>query len=126
MILALSGRRIDPPGGYPARFPLMNGELVRERIRNLLEKHAVTAIVCSAACGADLLAHREAGSLGIRRKVVLPYDRSSLRKHPSLTGLATGVSTTARSIRWPRTKISSHWLQVPMMKPPMPQRTRPS
>ena len=47
MILALSGRRIDPPGAYPARFPLMNGELVRERIRNLLKKHAVTAIVCS-------------------------------------------------------------------------------
>ena len=80
MILALSGRRIDPPGRYPARFPLMNGELVGERIRHLLERHAVTAIVCSAACGADLLALREAGSLGIKRKVVLPYDRELFKK----------------------------------------------
>jgi hypothetical protein len=58
----------------------MNGELVGERIRSLLEKHAVTAIVCSAACGADLLALREAASLGIRRKVVLPYDRELFKK----------------------------------------------
>jgi hypothetical protein len=37
-------------------------------------------LVCSAACGADLIALSEAGALGIRRKVVLPFDRKRFRE----------------------------------------------
>ena len=37
------------------------------------------AVVSSAACGADLLALREAGALGLARHVVLPFDRTAFR-----------------------------------------------
>ena len=80
MIIALSGRRIDPEGARPPRFPLGNVELVQERVRKLLQKEAVTAVVSSAACGADLLTLREARALGIRRRVVLPFDRRRFRE----------------------------------------------
>src|SRR6266851_3809431 len=80
MIIALSGRRIDPEGVRPPRFPLSNTELVQERIRKLLQKEAVTAVVSSAACGADLLTLREANALGIRCRVVLPFDRKRFRE----------------------------------------------
>jgi hypothetical protein len=36
-------------------------------------------LVCSAACGADLLALEEAGSLGLERHVVLPFDVARFR-----------------------------------------------
>jgi hypothetical protein len=80
MIVAMSGRRIDPDGARPPRFPLRNAELVRERIRNLLRKESVTAVVSSAACGGDLLLLREAGALGLRRRIVLPFDRKRFRQ----------------------------------------------
>jgi hypothetical protein len=75
VIIALSGRRIDPEGTRPPRFPLSNTDLVRKRIRKLLETEGATAVVSSAACGADLLALQEATALSIRRRVVLPFDR---------------------------------------------------
>ncbi len=37
-------------------------------------------LVCSAACGADLLALDVAGDLGIEREVVLPFDSASFRE----------------------------------------------
>jgi len=37
-------------------------------------------MVCSAACGADLVALEEAGKLGIRRRVVLPFAKERFRK----------------------------------------------
>jgi hypothetical protein len=58
MILALSGRRIDA----------------------LMVGRGVTWLVSSAACGADLIALSEAGKLGIRRKVVLPFDPAKFRE----------------------------------------------
>jgi hypothetical protein len=36
--------------------------------------------VCSAACGADLVALEEAGKLGIRRRVVLPFAKERFRQ----------------------------------------------
>lgn len=80
MIIALSGRRIDQGGTRPARFPLGNVEFVRERLRDLLQKQGVTAVVSSAACGADLLILREARAIGIRCRVVLPFDRGRFRE----------------------------------------------
>jgi hypothetical protein len=75
MIIALAGRRIDASGAETARFPSENIELVRRRLRELFEKKEVKALVSSAACGADLLALEEAGTLGVRRRVVLPFNR---------------------------------------------------
>jgi len=38
-------------------------------------QRGATAIVSSAACGADLIGLSEAGKLGLRRRVVLPFSR---------------------------------------------------
>jgi hypothetical protein len=80
MIVALAGRRIDAPGASSPRFPLANAETVRRRLRSLLESRGAAALVSSAACGADLLAQSEAGKLGLRRRVILPFDRERFLK----------------------------------------------
>ena len=79
MIIALAGRRIDAPGAEIKRFPVDNIELVRRRLRELFEKSEPKALISSAACGADLIALQEAGALGIRRRVILPFDRRRFR-----------------------------------------------
>jgi hypothetical protein len=80
MVIALAGRRIDAPDAATPRFPVENAEVASRRIRELLETQGATALVSSAACGADLLALVEAGALGIRRRVVLPFDRERFRE----------------------------------------------
>jgi hypothetical protein len=79
MITALAGRRIDAPGSQPERFPLRNVASVRARIRTVLASNGST-LVCSASCGADLIALDEAGNLRIRRRVVLPFARERFRE----------------------------------------------
>jgi hypothetical protein len=79
MIFALVGRRIDPPDAEPVRFPLRNVGLVRNRLLGFFESRPAGTLVCSAACGADLLALEAAGELGWRRCVVLPFDRVRFR-----------------------------------------------
>lgn len=79
MIVALAGRRISAPDAKVSRFPLTRVELVRGRLHNLFSENAVTALVCSGACGADLLALSVAGEFGIRRRVVLPFAREIFR-----------------------------------------------
>jgi hypothetical protein len=90
MIFALAGRRIDPPNAVSGRFPLSNVDLVRNRLRDLFERHPGGTVVCSAACGADLLALGTAGVLGWRRRVILPFDRNRFR----------GTSVTDRPGDW--------------------------
>jgi hypothetical protein len=80
MIVALAGRRIDAVNAKERRFPLKNVELVRKRVRELLKTEGATAVVCSAACGADLIALSEAISLGLGRRAVLPFPREHFRQ----------------------------------------------
>jgi hypothetical protein len=80
MIIALAGRRIDAADSEPPRFPLQNIEIVGERVMAMLRAQQATALVSSAACGADLIALSQAGSLGLRRRVVLPFEREHFRK----------------------------------------------
>jgi hypothetical protein len=64
----------------PSRaLPAQNEQLVRERARTALERAQPCAIVCAAACGADLIALDEAGKLGVRRRVVLPNPKARFR-----------------------------------------------
>ena len=79
MIIALAGRRIDAPDATIPRFPLENAEAVRERIYAFLVDQRATALVCSAACGADLLALDAAGELDILRRIVLPFEQNRFR-----------------------------------------------
>jgi hypothetical protein len=79
-VLALAGRRIDAEGADPARFPLSQVEAVGRRLNSLMVEQQVGAVVCSAACGADLVALEEAGRLGVRRRVVLPFAKERFRE----------------------------------------------
>jgi hypothetical protein len=80
MILVLAGRRIDAPNASQPRFPAQNLSTVRERISELLNRRRARTLVCSAACGADLIALEAAGNLGLRRIVVIPYAREVFRR----------------------------------------------
>ncbi len=79
MIVTLAGRRIDAPDAPVARFPLECSTTVSQRIQELLRTNQATALVSSAACGADLLALDEAGKLGIRRRVILSFEPDRFR-----------------------------------------------
>ncbi|MFS8980783.1 hypothetical protein PO002_41325 [Cupriavidus necator] len=86
-VVALAGRRIDAAGAPHACFPLANVELVARRIRRALRRSHAVALVCSAACGADLVALDVAAELGLRRRIVLPFDaqrfsETSVRDRP--------------------------------------------
>jgi len=80
MIVALAGRRIDSAEAKEPRFPVSNIETVRTRVRAVLQEKGATALVSSAACGADLIALSEAGQLGLRRRVILPTERRRFRE----------------------------------------------
>jgi hypothetical protein len=79
-VVAVAGRRIDADGAHPPRFPLANIPLVRKRLVDLLIAGDGVAVVCSAACGADLIALEAAGELGLQRRVVLPFGRERFRE----------------------------------------------
>src|SRR5215470_15484511 len=80
MVIALAGRRVDAPNAKEPRFPSNKLDVVKERLHDLFTGRKATALVCSAACGADLLALQVAGDLGIRRSVVLPYKPDVFRR----------------------------------------------
>ncbi len=79
VVIALAGRRVDAAGVSTARFPLANVEAVHERLRAFFTKRMATSLVSSAACGADLVALTVAQSLGLRRRVVLPFEPQRFR-----------------------------------------------
>ena len=79
-VIALAGRRIDAPDASAARFPLDAVPLVRQRLADVFKQEQAKALVCAAACGADLIALEEAGRLGIRRRIVLPFAPARFRE----------------------------------------------
>lgn len=78
-VIALAGRRVDAPDATQVRFPPRNVPMVEEGIRKRFQE-GVRVLVCSAACGSDLLALGVASELGIRRRVVLPFARALFRE----------------------------------------------
>ena len=79
MIVALAGRRVDPPDGGSPAFPSSSVDLVRKRIRDVLREVRATSLVASGACGADLLGLEAAGDLGLRLRMVLPWEPGRFR-----------------------------------------------
>jgi len=74
MIVALAGRRIDKPGEEAIHFPIKNINAVKGRLRKFFISLKPAALVCSGACGADLLALEVAGELRIVRSMVIPFE----------------------------------------------------
>jgi hypothetical protein len=79
MVIALAGRRVDSPKAEAVRFPPANIIRVRNRIKDWFSQHEVQTLVCSAACGADLLALSVAEELGVHYHIVLPFSREQFR-----------------------------------------------
>lgn len=79
MIIALAGRRTDPLDAPVPRLPLAKSAQVRARLRTLFVEQGSTCLVCSASCGADLLALDAARELGMRRRIVLPFSVQQFR-----------------------------------------------
>ncbi len=79
-VIALAGRRIDTLDTGLPRFPLENVPIVRGRVAALLTEEHTEALVCSAACGADLIALEEAERLGLRQRIVLPFSPKRFRE----------------------------------------------
>jgi len=79
MVVVFAGRRIDAEGASPARFPLGNVERVRRDVDRVLREQPPTVVVGSAACGADLIVLDVARRLGLRRRVVLPFNHKTFR-----------------------------------------------
>lgn len=77
-VLALAGRRIDAPDSEP-RFPPTSISNVRRKLERRFSAK-VTCLVCSAACGADLLALEAAERVGIPYHVILPFDIHEFRR----------------------------------------------
>lgn len=79
VVIALAGRRVDAPQADPPRFPLSSVALVAERLRNKFDQLRVRSLVCSAACGSDLIALGIAAEQSIETYVVLPFDSERFR-----------------------------------------------
>jgi hypothetical protein len=79
-VVALAGRRVDDEGTNPPRFPVANVTLVRDRLARMLVAENAAELVCSAACGADLIALQEAQRLGLRCRIVLPFNADRFRE----------------------------------------------
>ena len=108
MIIALAGRRVDSADAKESRFPLRNVERVRTRARAVLKEKGATTLVSSAACGADLIAVSEAGQLGLRRRVILPFGRSRFQESSVTDRPGEWGRFSARLLtRWKRRAISS-------------------
>lgn len=79
-VIALAGRRIDPSRAERPRFPLERVGVVAQRLSRLFLEVKASAMVCSASCGADLIALQVAGTLKLRRRIVLPFAPEKFRR----------------------------------------------
>jgi len=80
VVAALAGRRIDLPASKDFRFPIENIARVRRDLKRLFAKEDVGMLVCSAACGADLIALDIARKRGIRARIILPFSPERFRQ----------------------------------------------
>ena len=79
MIVALAGRRIDAEDADAMRFPADQIKRVREEIKRFFIVNNPDWLVCSGACGADLIALDVAIELNMSAKMVLSFDADTFR-----------------------------------------------
>ncbi len=79
-VVVEAGRRVDAPDASVPRFPPSNVNSVRQRIREFFAREKPIALVCSGACGADLLALQVAGEKHVKRYVILGAEPAEFRK----------------------------------------------
>ena len=91
-VVALAGRRIDAEPTDEPKFPFERVGAVRDAITAKLMSEQARALVCSAACGADLLALDAAEELELRTRVILPFSEAQFR--------STSVTDRPRADFW--------------------------
>jgi hypothetical protein len=79
-VVALGGRRIDPEPSLTPRFPFNQVDRVGMEIADQLRCTHAVALVCSAACGADLIALETAQKMGLRTRIILPFSVARFRE----------------------------------------------
>ena len=71
-VAAVAGRRIDGTDAKQTRLPLSHAGEIAEKLRSAFNRNGIKTIVCSAACGTDLIAATVAAESGIRTCIVIP------------------------------------------------------
>jgi len=101
-VVALGGRRIDAEPTSTARFPFDQVDRVGMEIADRLRRTRAVALVCSAACGADLIALETAQQMGPPTRIVLPFSATRFREtsvvdrpHPEFWGSMFDRATSA-------------------------------
>jgi len=101
-VVALGGRRIDAEPTSTARFPFDQVDRVSMEIADRLRRTRAVALVCSAACGADLIALETAQQMGLPTRIVLPFSATRFREtsvvdrpHPEFWGSMFDRATSA-------------------------------
>jgi hypothetical protein len=79
-VIVSAGRRVDAADAATPRFPSANVNAVRQRIVDFFNQESPIALVCSAACGTDLLALDVAGQKHVKRYVLLGAEPAIFRK----------------------------------------------
>jgi hypothetical protein len=79
-VLAVTGRLIDAPDAAEKRFPLENRTRVHAALASLFASRPIGLLVCSAACGADLLSLDVARQTAVPSLIVLPYEKDRFRR----------------------------------------------
>lgn len=78
-VAVVAGRRIDAPGATTKHFPQSEEGRVYRELQARFRSHKVHEIVCSAACGTDILALEAAQSLALGSTIVLPSPAECFR-----------------------------------------------
>jgi hypothetical protein len=79
-VAALAGRRIDGPDADVPRFPPTEAQHVARKLLRRFRQEHVERLICSAACGADILALETAEKLAIPAALVLPFNSRVFRE----------------------------------------------
>jgi hypothetical protein len=79
-VVALAGRRIDAEPTSTPRFPFDQVGRVGMEIADQLRRTQAVALVCSAACGADLIALETAQKMGLPTRIILPFSAARFRE----------------------------------------------
>jgi hypothetical protein len=79
-VVALGGRRIDAEPTSTPRFPFDQVNRVGMEIADQLRRTQAVALVCSAACGADLIALETAQKMGLPTRIILPFSAARFRE----------------------------------------------
>ena len=78
-VLIAAGRRVDATDEEVPRFPASQVAEVRRKVQEFFNQEKPLAVVCSAACGADLIVLDVADAMGVERYVLLPSKPAEFR-----------------------------------------------